>query len=312
MEHKYNYFYKITNNINGHFYYGIHSTEDINDGYMGSGIALKRALKKYGPENFTKEILKYFNTRKEAAKYEEENVTMALISEDGCYNVIPGGEKYPCVGMAMVYDNEENHFTFVPSTIYQTKKERYISTGKGKVCVTENATGVKKLIKVEEYLKNKNQYTHPFAGKVLVKDKNGKIFLTPKDDKRLKNGELTYSQTGVPHTEEWSIKIKEIFKKIGHQQGCKNSQYGKLWIHKEGVAKSIKKEDKEKYLGEGWKLGRKEKPVKEKRVAIYKTIDEEKAYALHAQGYSWAKVAEQLGVTVHAIDRFLRWKRGKL
>ena len=66
-EKKYNYFYKITNNINNHFYYGIHSTDNLNDGYMGSGSRLHAAYKKYGIENLSKDILKYFDTREECA-----------------------------------------------------------------------------------------------------------------------------------------------------------------------------------------------------------------------------------------------------
>ena len=76
---KYNYFYKITNNLNNHFYYGIHSTNDLEDGYMGSGTRLNYAYKKYGIENFTKEILKFFDTREECAEYEAEMVTEELI-----------------------------------------------------------------------------------------------------------------------------------------------------------------------------------------------------------------------------------------
>lgn len=46
QQKKYNYFYKITNNINNHYYYyGIHSTDNINDGYMGSGYRLQYAYK---------------------------------------------------------------------------------------------------------------------------------------------------------------------------------------------------------------------------------------------------------------------------
>lgn len=53
------YIYLITNNINNKQYIGQHRTNHINDGYMGSGVALHRAYKKYGLENFTKEILFY-------------------------------------------------------------------------------------------------------------------------------------------------------------------------------------------------------------------------------------------------------------
>ena len=70
-EKRYNYFYKITNLVNQNFYYGIHSTDNLEDGYMGSGTLLHRAFKQYGVENFQKDIIKFFDTREDLANYEK-------------------------------------------------------------------------------------------------------------------------------------------------------------------------------------------------------------------------------------------------
>lgn len=92
MEKYYNFFYRITNNINGKVYYGVHSTDNLNDGYMGSGKALKAAIKKHGVENFTKEILEFFATRKEALAREAELITMEEVNNPMYYNLKEGGE----------------------------------------------------------------------------------------------------------------------------------------------------------------------------------------------------------------------------
>lgn len=89
--HKHHYFYKITNLINGKYYYGIHSTNDLDDGYMGSGKALKASIKKYGLENFSKEILKFFDTIEELSDYEKLIVNEKLLEDPNCYNMVKGG-----------------------------------------------------------------------------------------------------------------------------------------------------------------------------------------------------------------------------
>ena len=50
------YIYKTSNLINNTEYVGQH-VGDINDTYIGSGLLLIRAIKKYGKENFQKEII---------------------------------------------------------------------------------------------------------------------------------------------------------------------------------------------------------------------------------------------------------------
>lgn len=55
--------YKITNNINGKIYIGKNVTNDIS--YMGSGIILEMAKKKYGIDNFVKEIIEKCSSEQE-------------------------------------------------------------------------------------------------------------------------------------------------------------------------------------------------------------------------------------------------------
>jgi len=85
------YVYKITNLINGMFYIGKHSTEYVDDGYMGSGTLVKRAIAKHGVENFKKEILQFFDSAEQALEYERSIVTQDLVERKDSYNMTIGG-----------------------------------------------------------------------------------------------------------------------------------------------------------------------------------------------------------------------------
>jgi len=80
--------YKIINKINNKYYIGKHQTKNLDDGYMGSGKALKQSIKKYGIENFIKEILFIFDNELEMNNKEKELVI--LCSES--YNLCDGGK----------------------------------------------------------------------------------------------------------------------------------------------------------------------------------------------------------------------------
>ena len=55
--HTHHYIYKITCNVTGKYYIGMHSTSNLEDSYFGSGTVLWRSIKKYGRNTHIKEIL---------------------------------------------------------------------------------------------------------------------------------------------------------------------------------------------------------------------------------------------------------------
>jgi len=63
--------YITTNLINYKKYIGSHVCKDLNDKYLGSGTSLKQAFKKYGKENFKREILAIVDCPKVMKELEE-------------------------------------------------------------------------------------------------------------------------------------------------------------------------------------------------------------------------------------------------
>lgn len=88
------YLYKIINKTNDHYYYGrractVHPSKDP---YMGSGIRIKAAIKKYGINNFEKQIIDIFNTEVELIAAETALITESILSDPTCYNLAKGGK----------------------------------------------------------------------------------------------------------------------------------------------------------------------------------------------------------------------------
>jgi hypothetical protein len=88
---KYHYLYKTTNLINGKFYVGMHSTDDLEDEYLGSGKYLRNSINYHGKENFKKEILEFFDTREILMEKEKDFVNKDFIKDPLCMNLHIGG-----------------------------------------------------------------------------------------------------------------------------------------------------------------------------------------------------------------------------
>ncbi len=88
------YIYQITNLINGKIYVGKHSTENLDDGYMGSGKLLNHAINKHGIENFRKHIVTMCETSEEAFDVERQIVNEQFVAAENTYNLTVGGNGF--------------------------------------------------------------------------------------------------------------------------------------------------------------------------------------------------------------------------
>lgn len=89
----YYYVYQITNLVNNKIYVGKRKSvkHPSEDRYYGSGKQILAAIKKYGLENFRKEVLYYCNDLAELATVEKKIVTEEFIKRLDTYNMHKGG-----------------------------------------------------------------------------------------------------------------------------------------------------------------------------------------------------------------------------
>lgn len=87
----YHFIYKTINLINGKYYKGKHSCNKLDDGYLGSGTALKFAIQKYGKENFERHIIEFVESAELLSEIEKTFITIDDIISENCYNLTLGG-----------------------------------------------------------------------------------------------------------------------------------------------------------------------------------------------------------------------------
>ena len=213
---KYHFLYKTTNLINGRFYYGMHSTDDLQDGYVGSGTYLKRSINKYGKDNFHLEHLVFFETREALVEAEKQLITTAQVSDLDCMNLKPGGNGG--------FVSEEHKLKWVNARS-TTHKEFWQERGK------KWRQG-----QIDRY------YSDPAYREVKSRQLRDSALI------RMEKGSFGFK--GKKHKLETIEKMK-LHK--GKQSREKNSQFGTRWITNEIENKKIKATDQ---IPEGWRLGR--------------------------------------------------------
>lgn len=212
--------YKTINIINNQYYIGYHKTKNINDSYLGSGIRIQRSIKKYGKENFKKEILFISKIAEEAFQREKELVNEETLKDPLCLNLKIGGD---------------GGFDYI---------------NKNGMCGLHNEEiqkmGLQEIRRIS--VENPELYKE-FKLKALIGRLNS--------EKWRKSQELRYRKyfLNKHHSEETKKKLSEKAKI--NSKGSGNSQFGTCWITKDGINKKIKKEELPTWIELGWVKGRK-------------------------------------------------------
>jgi hypothetical protein len=194
--YKYYYLYQIINLVNGKKYVGVHRTNDLNDGYMGSGTGLKRAQKKYWIENFEKEILEYFENETDMFQRETEVVDADFILREDTYNIYAGGRGFSGDGARRAKEKLMH--------LYETNLDFR------KAWQEAHRAGLAKL-KGSHWMKTQKTLR--------------KLQIGPFHDPRVR-AEMAKRSLSP----EARAKRKNTMKENKHSQGEKNSQFGTMWI----------------------------------------------------------------------------------
>ena len=199
------YIYKTTNLINNKFYIGKHCTTKIENDYLGSGKRLRYSIRKYGKENFKKEILEFCENHEVLAVREKEIVNQEMLNNSLCMNLMIGGEG----GYNFKSIEDANNF----SKMGLNKKKLLWETDKNWADKTRRnmSNGIKKVLP-----KIKKSLTE------LYKIKGGNF----------KNKK---------HSEESKNKIRNSHKGKGLKES--NSQFGTMWVTNGIINKKIKQTD---------------------------------------------------------------------
>ena len=97
--------YKITNLLTNQYYIGSHKTNNLDDGYMGSGVLIKKSIAEYGLTNHQKDILGIFETREDSLDLEHKLIKEAKDRSDPLIlNKSFGGSSFDFINSNLSFD----------------------------------------------------------------------------------------------------------------------------------------------------------------------------------------------------------------
>lgn len=241
----YGYIYKITNNLNGKMYIGMHRSKSFDENYWGSGKIIVEAINKYGKDNFSREVILECDSEDELCKAEERIIReLNCVELDEYYNLKDGG-----IGKFPVLSGESNG-------MYGVHRFGELNPNYGKHHVfsdesRKNMSDAHKGKKLSDYHRQR-----------ISEGNKGR---TVSDETKLKLSIKAKNRVGWHHTDETKRKMsennamnkQEYRDKVSASLKGKNKwTAGRVWINNGERELMIFKDEIDNKLNEGYVLGR--------------------------------------------------------
>lgn len=185
----------------------------MNDGYLGSGTAIKNAIKKYGKENFKKLILCFCDSEEEAFICEKIFARKQVINNNMCYNLQTGG-----LGGVEKTEEIKEKFSNIQKRLMTPERRKQISDSlKGKKQSKETiAKRVEKLKGKKCSDTKKQKISDSEKGKKVPQEVRDKLSITKRKEnlspETLKK--MSDAKKGRKLTEKTKNKMSEARKKV--------------------------------------------------------------------------------------------------
>ena len=224
----YRYIYKITctaGSFKDKFYFGQHTTDNLDDGYKGTGTLIKKYYKKH-PNDYIKEIISFHNTQEELNQAEYD-IILPWLNNKMCLNLKEGGGN--------------NKLSEETKSLISYKRKFQVITDEHKKHISESNIGkhhseeTKK--KMSESMKGKNKGKH-HSDESRQKMKESAKNRPPQSEETKKKHSESMKKYINEHPEEMELRYSKL-------KGENNGMYGKH--HSDESRQKMKESQKNRY-----------------------------------------------------------------
>lgn len=249
--------YKTTCLVTGRYYIGMHSTDNLDDGYLGSGKRLWYSLNKHGRKNHICKIIEHLPSRESLRTREAEIVTEELIKHPMCMNLALGGgngdarwgwgqttaerEAERIQKLADAWNRPGYRENFKAKTsgrkrsneTRQKQRDRWTPERRKK---TGNELAARTRERFKDYW-----LTHERPEEKLARERLESGYAPPDRAKQAIDG--------------WAAIYQDETKLAAMKESMSVAKKGKIWMHKERTVQLLEPHEESVFLACGWKRG---------------------------------------------------------